>query len=89
MLYGKGKYRYELVDGWAKLPEGESFFDVGGVCVDGQDRVYVLSRSTYPITIFDRDGNILSQWGKGLFGRAHGSCAGPDNTVIYLPRPEG
>ena len=82
MLYGQGKYRYELVDGWAKLPQGESFFDVGGVCVDDQDRVYVLSRSTYPITIFDRDGNILSQWGTGLFGRAHGSCAGPNHTVF-------
>jgi DNA-binding beta-propeller fold protein YncE len=82
MLYGKGKYRYELVDGWAKLPQGESFFDVGGVCVDAQDRVYVLSRGTHPITICDRDGNVVSRWGKGLFGRAHGSCAGPENTIV-------
>ena len=82
MLYGQGKYRYELVDGWAKLPQGESFFDVGGVCVDARDRVYVLSRGTYPITIFDRDGTLVNSWGKGLFGRAHGSCAGPENTIF-------
>ena len=82
MVYGKGKYRYELVTGWAKLPEGESFLDVGGVCVDSQDRVYVLSRGASPITIFDRDGNLVSRWGKGLFGRAHGSCAGPNGSVF-------
>ena len=40
MLYGQGKYRYELVEGWAKLPAGESFMDVGGVCTDPQGRVY-------------------------------------------------
>jgi streptogramin lyase len=81
MIYGQGKFRYELVDRWAKLPEGESFMDVGGVCVDAQDRVYVLSRSTYPITVFDREGAILTRWGKGHFARAHGSCIGPDGSL--------
>ena len=26
MLYGAGKYTYELVEGWTKLPEGVSLF---------------------------------------------------------------
>jgi sugar lactone lactonase YvrE len=81
MIYGQGKFRYRLVDGWAKLPEGESFMDVGGVCVDSQDRVYVLSRSPYPITVFDPQGAIVSRWGKGHFTRAHGSCIGPDGSL--------
>jgi sugar lactone lactonase YvrE len=81
MLYGQGKYRFELVDGWAKLPAGESFMDVGGVCTDPQGRVYVLSRTEYPITVFDRDGKMVSRWGKGLFARAHGSCIGPDGSI--------
>jgi DNA-binding beta-propeller fold protein YncE len=80
MLFGQGKYRYELVDAWAKLPEGDSFFDIGGVCTDGQDRAYVLSRSAQPITLFDRDGNIILRWGQGFFGRAHGACVGPDGS---------
>lgn len=74
MTYGQGKYQYELVDGWAKLPQGDSFFDVGGVCIGAQDRVYVLSRSAAPITLFDRGGEIVTRWGQGFFGRAHGSC---------------
>ncbi len=81
MVYGQGKYRYELVQGWAKLAAGESFMDVGGVCTDPQGRVYVLSRTEFPITVFDRDGHVVSRWGKGVFARAHGSCIGPDGSI--------
>lgn len=56
MVYGSGKYTYELCDGWAKLPEGESFLDVCGLATDSQDRVYILNRSPHPIMVFDREG---------------------------------
>jgi len=81
VLYGAGKYTYELVDGWAKCPEGFSFFDVPGLSVDSQDRVYVLSRSAHPVTVFDREGNLLTWWGEGFFKRTHGTCVGPDGSV--------
>lgn len=81
MLYGKGKYMYELVDGWAKCPEGWSFIDVCGLSIDSQDRVYVLSRSAHPVAVFDREGNLLTRWGEGFFKRAHGSCVGHDGSV--------
>ena len=81
MPYGSGKYTYELVDGWAKLPEGESFLDVCGLAVDSQDRVYILNRSAHPVMVFDREGNLLTTWGEGFFKRAHGSCIGPDGSV--------
>ena len=78
MPYGTGKYTYELVDGWAKLPEGWSFLDVGGVSIDSQDRVYIFNRSDHPIIVLDREGNFLTSWGEGLFRRPHGSGIGPD-----------
>jgi len=81
MLYGAGKYTYELVDEWAKLPEGWSFLDIGGLSIDSQDRVYILNRSTYPIMVFDREGNLLRWGGENFFNRAHGSCIGPDGSV--------
>ncbi len=81
MIYGQGKFRYRLVENWAQLPAGESFVDVGGVCTDAQARVYVLSRSEYPISVFDRDGAVVTRWGKGFFGRAHGSCIAADGTL--------
>jgi sugar lactone lactonase YvrE len=81
MIYGSGKYTYELADGWAKLPEGWNFKDVCGIAIDSQDRVFVLNRSDHPVMVFDRDGNLLKSWAEGLFSRPHGSCIGPDGSI--------
>ena len=81
MLYGTGKYTYELVEGWAKCPEGFSFFDVPGISIDSQDRVYVFSRSVHPLMIFDREGNLLTSWREGLFKGPHGIYVGPDDSI--------
>ena len=81
MLYGTGKYRYELVDGWAKYPEEWSFLDICGLSTDSQDRVYILNRGAHPVMVFDREGNLLTSWGEGLFERAHGSCVDADDSV--------
>ncbi len=81
MVYGTGKHRYELIEGWAKCPDGWSFKDVCGISIDAMDRVYILSRSDRPVTVFDREGNFLTSWGEGLFKRAHGSCIGSDGSV--------
>ena len=81
MTYGSGKHKYELVDGWAKYPEGYSFLDVCGLAIDSQDRVHILSRGNHPIMVFDREGNLLTSWGEGYFKRAHGSCIGTDGSI--------
>jgi DNA-binding beta-propeller fold protein YncE len=81
MAYGTGDYTYELVDGWAKLPEGWSFRDVTGVSIDKEDRVYVLNRGEHPVIVFDRDGNLLKTWGEGLFENAHGAAIAPDGSI--------
>jgi DNA-binding beta-propeller fold protein YncE len=81
MPYGAGKYTYELVENWAKLPAGTSFLDVGGISIDAQDRVFILNRSEHPVMVFDREGNFLSTWGEGQFKRAHGSGVDPDGSI--------
>jgi len=81
MRYGAGKYQYRLVDGWAKLPEGESFVDVGGISIDSRDRLYIFNRSKHPMMVFDSEGNFLTSWGGEHFTRAHGSCIGPDGAI--------
>jgi len=43
--------------------------------------VYVLSRSEQPISVFDRQGAVVTRWGKGFFQRAHGSCIAPDGSL--------
>ena len=81
MIYGEGNYRYELVEGWGKYPEGWEYIDVAGISVDAEDRVYVLNRGAHPIMVFDRDGMLVDSWGEEFFGRAHGSCTGPDGSI--------
>ncbi len=81
MIYGTDKYKYELVDGWAKFPEGWSHIDVCGLAIDPQDRVYVVNRGDHPIMVFDREGNLLTWWGEGCFEQAHGICIAPDSSI--------
>jgi hypothetical protein len=42
MIVGSGAYRYRVNENWAKLPDGWSFKEVGGVGVDSRDKVYVF-----------------------------------------------
>jgi len=81
MSYGTGDYRYKLVEGWAKLPEGWSFLDVSSIAIDPQNNVYILNRGEHPIIVLDREGNLLNSWGEGFFNRAHGICIGPDGSI--------
>jgi peptidylamidoglycolate lyase len=61
---GSGSHTYEWVESWGKLPAGMKFGFGCGIIVDGQDRIYVTSRSKNPaVAIFDRDGNLLETWG--------------------------
>ena len=80
-ILGSGKFRYEVDEGWGKLPDGWALKDVAGVTVDKQDRVYVFNRGEHPMVVFDREGNFLRSWGEGLFRRAHGVHIGPDEML--------
>ena len=83
MIVGSGEFKYRVNADWAKLPDGWSFKEVGGVGVDSNDNVYVFNRGEHPMMVFDRDGNFLRSWGEGQYPRAHGVHMAPDDT-IYL-----
>jgi hypothetical protein len=73
VVLGTDGYRYEVNDGWAKLPPGMEFnADVAAVGVDRHDNVYAFNRGKHPMCVFDRDGNFLRSWGEGIYPRAHG-----------------
>lgn len=71
MIVGSGKYKYEVVENWAKLPASWSFVDVVGIAIDSKDNVYVFNRSNHPMMVFDHDGNFLESWGEGIFSEPH------------------
>ena len=90
MALGEGDYRYELVEGWAKLPEGWVFSLVSDAAIDSKGRIFAFTRGKHPIIVFDKDGNFVTSWGYGEFGisphlvsQSHGIFIGPDDEV-YL-----
>ena len=81
MIVGDGDYRYRVNADWAKLPDGWSFKEVGGVGVDTRDNVYVFNRGDHPMIVFDRNGNFLRSWGEGQYPRAHGIHYGISRSI--------
>ena len=81
-IAGSGIYTYQLIEDWAKLPEGETFGVVSTVATDSQDRVYVLQRKDPPVVVFDRDGNFLNSWGNGNITSPHGMTIA--NDIVYI-----
>ena len=80
---GSGDFSYEVLDDWAKTPDGWTIGQAEPAC-DSQDRVYVFNRSDHPLMLFDREGNFLGEWGKEYLTDAHGIyISGEDH--IYLP----
>ena len=85
---GSGRYTYEMVEDWAKLPQGQSFDKVTSVAVDSRDRVYVFQRTDPPILVFGRDGNFLSSWGNGTITFGHGIHIGRDDYIYLTDRDD-
>ena len=81
MTFGSGEYRYELVEGWDKLPKGWKWGWIPAVACDSQDRVFVNSRSEHPLVIFDREGNFLESWGGDILKDAHGIFIDKEDNV--------
>lgn len=84
IVFGTGEHRYRLEHHWAKLPDDWNLHDVVAVQVDKRDRVYVFTRGQSPVIVFDRDGNMLAEWGKGVFDHPHGAHLGPDDMLYCV-----
>ncbi len=82
-MVGSGDFIYEVVDDWAKTPDGWSIGQAEPAC-DSRDRVYVFNRSDHPLMVFDREGNFQGEWGREYLTDAHGIfISGEDH--VYLP----
>lgn len=83
MILEGGGFKFEVVEGWGKLPQGLRLgADIPGVATDAQDRVYVFNRSEHPVVVFESDGRFLGTWGEDdIPGRPHGITITPDDIV--------
>ena len=72
MIFGSGKYSYQVVKGWGQGPDGRTLGIASGVAADSQDKVYVLDREPNPaMVVYDRDGHCLSSWGEDFLSLPH------------------
>ena len=79
---GTGRYTYDVIENWGKLPTGDTFGMVSAIATDSKDRVFAFQRKDPPVLIFDRDGNLKDSWGNGSFEFAHGIHIADD--VVYV-----
>lgn len=86
MNYGSGKYKYEVQEGWGKLPEGWTFGWIPAVAVDSEDRIYVYSRSERPMVVFDSSGNVVASWGEDILKDAHGIFIDAEDNIYCVER---
>ncbi|MFI5341239.1 MAG: peptidyl-alpha-hydroxyglycine alpha-amidating lyase family protein [Candidatus Methylomirabilales bacterium] len=74
--------RFDVLEGWEKLPVGYVHKDVDGVATDSRDRAYLLTRGDARVIVYERDGTFVTSWGEDIFTpRTHGICIGPDDSV--------
>lgn len=81
---GASELRYEVVEGWGRLPEGWVYTQVPGVAVDSRNRVFVFCRGEHPVIIFDREGNFQGSWGEGTFTTPHGIFIDANDDVFCI-----
>ena len=63
--------KFNVIEGWEKLPAGYIHKDVDGVAVDSKDNVYLMTRQDARVIVYDRGGNFLRSWGEEHLHPAH------------------
>jgi DNA-binding beta-propeller fold protein YncE len=90
--------KYEVDPTWPKpLPDRWVTGSVGGVCVDAQDHVFILSRRNLtdnemdtanqapPVIEFDLAGNVVNSWGDpDVLGRGMHGCLFDHENNVWL-----
>lgn len=56
---------------WPQRPEGTVWGHVPGIAVDAKDNVYVFTRATPPVQVYDKHGKYLRGWGTDTIKSAH------------------
>ena len=85
VVLGDGDFKYALSGkNWGTLPDNWYYKEATSVAVNSKDQIYVFNRGTHPMIIFDRDGNVESYWGDGVFANPHGVTIGPEDEVYCV-----
>jgi hypothetical protein len=62
---------YVVDPAWPQRPAELYWAEVPGVAVDAHDRVYVFTRATPPVQVYEADGKFVRAWGADTIKSAH------------------
>src|SRR5262245_40020419 len=62
---------YQVDPAWPQKPSNAKWEAVSGMAVDAKDQVYVFTRSTPPVQVYDPSGKYLRGWGQDTIKSAH------------------
>jgi len=89
MTIGAGNFRYRLVEGWGRGPQGhDPGGTTAGIAVDSHNRAYIsrYNEGRREILVYEPDGRFLRRWGEELFAETHFIGIGPDD-MLYCADP--
>ncbi len=66
---------------WPSRPPGVGWEAVSGLTVDGKDNIYVYTRATPPVQVYDASGKYLRGWGEKTIKMAHHIRIDPEGNV--------
>ena len=72
LVVGSGNFTYEVVDGWAKLPENKRFGNTHSVIELADNTIGIHHTGAEAVSFFDPDGKFINSWGAQFKGNAHG-----------------
>jgi DNA-binding beta-propeller fold protein YncE len=62
---------YQVDAGFFQRPAGLDWGDMVGIAIDRQGQIWLSTRATQPVQVFDSLGRFVRAWGEGLLGSAH------------------
>ena len=84
MIIGTNSHRYEVIDQWGKLPDGERFGTTHGIVEDRAGHIYVHHTGPNSVIVFEPDGTFVRSWGSAYSPGAHGMHLNVEGDEEYL-----
>ncbi|PWM24615.1 MAG: hypothetical protein DBX44_03770 [Oscillospiraceae bacterium] len=83
ILYRSEGFTYRIDHLWAKWPEELIGVHVLNARCDEEDNLFAATdNKDHPVVLFDREGNFIRSFGKGLFGKAHSIFLTDHDTIL-------
>ncbi|MCX7825460.1 MAG: peptidyl-alpha-hydroxyglycine alpha-amidating lyase family protein [Verrucomicrobiae bacterium] len=63
--------QYQVDPTWPRKPADVTWGAMSGISVNDKDEIWLFTRGTPPVQVYDRDGKYLRGWGADFVGKAH------------------